>query len=293
MKLSQLKYFIGVIDCGSINLAAKNLNVSQPTITSAIKELENELGVELFTRNKQRLIPTDAGMYFYSKVLPAIKEIEDAAKGAYLRRKRTNIVSIGIPPMIGSFVIPKLTMEFNKSMPDIKLEIVERDADTLKNMMMDHLLDFAIILDSARKEIPCGYKVIITSKYYVYVSRNHPLSQKNILYFDDFKDEKFIVFDRILIKNKDIAPRFKEYGKQPNIVMFTSQLTTIKNYVRSNLAITMLLQECFHDDPDVKEIETEFNITAPISLVWNVNSAFSPLQDKTYKLITKLFADKR
>ena len=65
MKLAQLRYFVAVVDSGSLSAAAKQLNISQPTISVPIKELEDELGVMLFNREKNRLVPTGAGTYFY------------------------------------------------------------------------------------------------------------------------------------------------------------------------------------------------------------------------------------
>ena len=288
MRLSQLKYFIQTVESGSVNAAAKELNLSQPTITTAIKELESELDVSLFNRQKQRMIPTEAGMFFYSKAIVAINSLEQAAKDVRTKRQRSHTLTIGIPPMIGSFVIPVIVKKFNSTEPDLKLDIVEHKADVLKNMLSEGLLDFCIFLASARRGLPVNTLNLINTRYSLFVSETHPLRQKGFAEFDDFKNERFIVFDRILLRNAELSSRFKAEDITPDIVMYTSQLETIKNYVRNNLAVTFLLDDCVYPYDGLYEIPTEFKLSTQISLAWNKHISLSPIQTKGYNIIRKI-----
>ena len=82
MRLTQLQYFIRVAELGSINAASRDLHVTQPAISTAVRSLEEELGVHLFSRSHQRMELTDAGLLFYGRVRDALRILDDAREKA-------------------------------------------------------------------------------------------------------------------------------------------------------------------------------------------------------------------
>ncbi len=288
MKMSQLRYFVRLVENGTVNNAARRLSVSQPAITTSIKELEGELGVLLFDRSRQRLQPTRRGMYFYSRVLGALRDIDEAAIAAKAIQEGPTTLSIGVPPMIGSFVIPGLVAKLREQLQGTKIDIVERKSEELRNMLTEGLLDFVILFRSFSESAKFDGLVIIETEYGFYSSSKHRLRGSERVDFDDIKGEDFVVFDRFIMKSRTLAPMFKARGITPNIVLYTSQLETIKNYVRENLALTLLLKNCVHPGEGLIYLPFCGDLSAKIVLAWEKGKVFSPLEEKAFNAIKKL-----
>lgn len=288
MRLSQLKYFVKTVECLSINCAAKELNISQPAVTAAIKDLEEELSVKLFHREKQRITPTKEGMYFYSRIIKVLADIDDAVTQVSIMSFTRHTISVGVPPMIGSFLIPVIIDRFQKLHPEINVRIVEFKTETIKHMLMDNLLDFIIV--QLREDYVYGldYIQIMKTYYNLYVSPENPLAKKDVAGFDDIKKEPFIVFDRILFKNRDLASAFKENNLTPNIRLTTGQISTIKNYVRRNLASTFLMESCVNEQDGLVKVKTEFDTGTTLVLAHAKGKVLDSDQVKFAKFIQKI-----
>lgn len=128
MKLNQLNYFIEVCNSMNITQAAKKLHISQPSLTVAIKNLEQELGVNLLLREKNKITLTSEGEFFRDQLYPILGNLENLKREMVSSGSNYNVLKMGIPPMIGSFLFPLLFSRFITQNPDIKLEIVEHGA---------------------------------------------------------------------------------------------------------------------------------------------------------------------
>lgn len=289
MKLTRLKYFITVVDTGSLSAAAKQLNISQPTISVTIKELEEELGVTLFNRDRNRLVATDAGTFFYSRVITIFEKLENAVTGTRSLANHSNTVTIGIPPMIGTFFTPLMLSEFNRKMSSFDINIVEYDSDTLKNMLLNNLIDFAVLLNSFTDGV--DYKDIFNEDYGLYVSPQNKLRGIDVVTFDDIKDEPFVVFDRILIKGSNgLAERFRKAGIRPVISVLTKQISTIKNYVKENVASTVLMEHCVKPEDGLVKVNLcdALQIHSTICLCWTKGKILNGNEKEVYSFISDI-----
>lgn len=125
MKLYQLRYFTAVCRYGYVTRAAEELHVTQPSVSSAIKELEDEFSVNLFHRINNRLSPTKEGLYFLDQATKILELADSTTSMMEELGSRKKQIKIGIPPMIGTFLFPKLFTAFRKKYPNIDLELVE------------------------------------------------------------------------------------------------------------------------------------------------------------------------
>ena len=112
MKLYQLRYFSAVCSCGHVTKAAEELHVSQPSVSNAIKELEDEFGVNLFHRINNRLTPTQEGLTFLDRAVKILELADDTQSLMTEMGSRKRQVKVGVPPMIGTFLLPKLFKDF-------------------------------------------------------------------------------------------------------------------------------------------------------------------------------------
>ena len=105
MKLTQLKYFLAVCKCGSFSGASKVLFVSQPAISQAIRDLEREYNIVLFSRNNNHLELTDDGKWLQQKADNLLRQAEDLRNDLIARAENRLAVKIGVAPMIGNMLL--------------------------------------------------------------------------------------------------------------------------------------------------------------------------------------------
>ncbi|MUG32863.1 LysR family transcriptional regulator [Psychrobacter sanguinis] len=125
MELRHLRYFVTVADCQSFNEAAKKLHISQPPLSRQIKQLEEELNIELIDRTQRPINLTDAGVFFYEHASRIISEA-DYLKSMTRRMARTqNTISIGFVSSILYGTLPKVISGFRKFYPNIEVKLYE------------------------------------------------------------------------------------------------------------------------------------------------------------------------
>ena len=134
MELRQLEYFQMVSQLNNITRAAERLHVSQPSITKSIKKLESELGVQLFDRNQKKLVLTAEVSVFLSRIDRALSTIDDAILEINdYKQLQKGAIKIGIPPMIGSYLFPKIFSQFQQLYPNLEISILEEGSLAILN----------------------------------------------------------------------------------------------------------------------------------------------------------------
>ena len=137
MKINQMEYFAQVCRLGTITRAAKELHVSQPSVTAAIHEMEKELGVSLFYRRNNKLYLTEEGNFVLDRVVDILKDVErlDRDLKGFVGTK--NLIRLGVPLQIGACLLPLLFGKFRKMNPEVKLEIQESGAmDIVRSLLV-------------------------------------------------------------------------------------------------------------------------------------------------------------
>lgn len=150
MELKQLRYFGVVVREGNLSRAAALLGVSQSMLTRHIQFLEQELGVRLLYRNGHGVLLTDTGKIFY-QAANDILDRSDALLGAMesLRSIPGGAVTMGIPPMLGEFLLVPLTKRFRAEFPEVRLTLREGVSGYLLEWLLTGQLDIAVLYNVA------------------------------------------------------------------------------------------------------------------------------------------------
>ena len=121
---NQLLMFHAIAREGSISGAARQLEVAPPSVSQALKSLESELGLPLFTRTTRRVELTEAGHALYERTLDAISDLSFAVESvADLSRTPSGRVSITVPRFVYQYLLEPIYAEFCHRLPEIQLEI--------------------------------------------------------------------------------------------------------------------------------------------------------------------------
>lgn len=147
MELRQLTYFLEVAKTGKVSVAADNLYVTQPTVTTSIKNLEQELNAKLFDRNHDGLILTEAGKVFHPHAVKILGEVEKAKENmALLQPGMIKPLEISIPAISGGMIYPLIYNQFKKDFPGINIVINDTFShESIRRVVEDeHEIGFCI-----------------------------------------------------------------------------------------------------------------------------------------------------
>ena len=139
MTLVQLKYVVAVDNVRHFAEAAENCHVTQPTLSMQLNKLEQELGVKLFDRSKQPVIPTESGKELIAqarKILAeadALQNIVDQRSGAH-----TGELKVGIIPTLAPYLLPLFVQSFTQKYPRVKLTVHEMTTEVIITRFADH-----------------------------------------------------------------------------------------------------------------------------------------------------------
>ena len=130
MELTHIKYFLEVAWTEHVTKSAKTLCIVQPALTHALHKLEDELGVKLFQASGRSIKLTEAGNYFYKKVLPLYNDI--TALPARLRAKvNLQMVTVSLKVLAASSFVTNAVVQYKKQTPDVRFYLVQREESTL------------------------------------------------------------------------------------------------------------------------------------------------------------------
>ena len=146
MNISRLTTFCRVFELASFSHAAEKLYLSQPTVSSHILVLENELGQKLFDRMGRLIVPTQAGKLLYSHARSVIRQLDQALEEINeLRDKVAGELVIGASTIPGHYILPTVLRRYNLVYPDVSLQLRIRDSDMIEKLVESGEVDLGIV----------------------------------------------------------------------------------------------------------------------------------------------------
>ncbi len=269
MTLQQLKYFQVACKYKNITRATEELHVSQPSVSLAIKNLENEFNVILVRRGKTGFSLTESGeelLKLADKLLDHAENVEKRMKDV---GKREIHIRLGIPPMVGAVILPNIHARFSAEFPEIRFDITESGKYSLERLLDDNLIDLAF-LPHSESRFPSDYESIAFREFQTVccVSKEHRLATFSGICAQDLASEKLVLFDESFFASRRVLEMLNEANVAPRISHKTSQLSTIKALVRKNLAVGFLFADLLEDESDLIGIPFVPPIYTRASLVW-------------------------
>lgn len=242
MKLQQLKYFNALCRLKSFSKVASTFKVSQPTVSYAIKSLEEDLGVQLFLRSQSHtdVSLTKEGELFRKYSLNALQQLDmgiTAVKNAHDGR-----IKIGLTAALSRFF--DLTKHISSLEEIFKTEIglLEDGSKEITKKIISNKLDIALFGTS--KEVfssNLDLKKIATFPFKLAVPKKHPLSKESHVHLSQLEHEKFILFNEHFIHNEVFWKFMNSYGIIPNILVEVSDIQGFENFIQQKNTIGLLV----------------------------------------------------
>lgn len=210
MLLKQLEYFIAVVDHHSFTKAAEECHISQSAVSQHIKNLENELGVDLMKREKRTFTLTPAGEYFYRHGKGLLKEFDGLAEETKRRGEDDELtLRIGYLKGYGAIELHEAVALFTDTYPEVTISIVSGTHEELYQYLLKGKVD--VLMSDQRRAFNEDYYnyELLLADCYAEISKKHPLSQQDTLTLDEIKKVSCI-----LISSKTQREVEKDYYQQ-------------------------------------------------------------------------------
>ena len=185
MTLLQLKYIVKIVECGSMNEASHELYVSQPALSSSVKELENELGIEIFTRSSQGIALTVDGAEFLTyarQVLDQASLLEERYKNAKPRKQLCSVSTQHYMFAVEAFVEmieSTKSDEYEFTIRETRTkDIINQVANMLSEIGIIYLSDFnKDVIGKLLRENHLEFHPLFRAPLHVFISRDNPLAR--------------------------------------------------------------------------------------------------------------------
>lgn len=149
MELRQLRYFVRIVETGSMGNAALDLNIGVSALSQQMAKLESELAIRLLQRTSRGVTPTNAGLAFYSQAQLALRHADDAILAAREARLSGH-VSVGMAPSTASILGIPFIHAMRENYADVRLHVVESLSGNLERMIHTRQIDLAIVFQKEK-----------------------------------------------------------------------------------------------------------------------------------------------
>ena len=283
MNLIQLKYFQAVCTYQTVSAAAEYLHISQPALSSAVKELENEFGVSLFHRQHSGMTLTAEGEVLQNmsqNLLNSAEEMENVMRDLGKKHKK---LRLGVPPMIGFLLMPYIYKCFAVENPQIQLEITEGGRQELLKKLSDDLLDMIFLPHNRPLEKKYASQKIAQLEIVCCASKENTISGCTGIVPEDLADVPLILFKDSFFQTEEIKKWFSLAGVEPKVLLQTNQFSTMQTMIENNVAVGFLFKELIKKESVLVPIPIGVPMYEDVSLAWKKDTYFLEVMRKFLK----------
>ena len=235
MTIKQIQYFLAIVDYGNMTRAAKELFVSQPTLSLSMKELEKEVGVQLFAHADNHLVLTAAGKELkkeFSHLIRVYRDTEERIRSGGLNRQS---LRLGFSTVVGNIPAAEICSAFCNAYPQIHLETVEDYGHHLLSRLLEGTLDCVITGSSYAERSEwkdCFSSALLnTDSLCYFVPKNHPLAHKESVTLEEISAQSIIMLSDEYPISWKIEDEFQRRGVPLHIILRTSQMYTVERFI--------------------------------------------------------------
>lgn len=294
MNTKDLAYFNQLIQVKNFSKVAQAFNVTQPTITMAIKRLEAEFQAKLVLRDRihNELVVTASGQQLAVHAQTVLRELDLAHQEiTHLTQDRT---VLGLPPIIENYYFPRVAAHLQAQGMLANLQTLEGGSVWLRNALRDGRADLALLGSTE----PLSYKTLVAEEFdrqpfNIFVAANHPLAKRKRIYFSELKGEKFVLFNSSFVHNTAFNTLTRRNHFRPEVVFRANDTHVIMNLVAANVGVTFLTDIVDQHRQDVVRLELLDDEQPEFisSIVTRTSHVLTPTQEQVLAVLRSTLGD--
>lgn len=301
MNLKQLEAFVQIADNGSFSKAAKDLFLTQPTISAHISALEKELNTRLFVRNTKEVRLSDSGtvLYDYAKQMIVLqKKIEDAF--APREENAQQCITIAASTIPAQYLLPGILANFNEKYPNQQFKILESDSAKVVEQVVNHSVDIGFTGTVIDKRL-CKYIPFYQDELVVIT----PNSEKYRKIKEEHTNANWILGEALIMREtgsgtrKEAEKQLRKIGVNPNrlnVIASMENPEAIKKAVAIGMGVSVISRLAAEEEIAkgtllALPISTE-NLRRDINVIYNRNLQLSRSSEKFIKVVKEMYKKK-
>lgn len=239
--LRQLEFFIALAQTQQISKAASRCNISQSSMTVAMRNLESSLNNQLFLRQPKGIELTAAGERFLHYARKIINDsqlaIDDLLHQPQLEQ---GTVNIGIAKTLSAYLLPAIILEVEQHFPLMAINFIEENPQELTESLKRKDIDFSLLLTSnIAHDNTLETEVFIRSPRRLWAAQGHPLLNQSVIHLADIENQPFLLLDTDEYPDV-IKEHWRTRGGSPNISFTTTSFETVRSLVAKGKGVTIL-----------------------------------------------------
>jgi LysR family hydrogen peroxide-inducible transcriptional activator len=280
MNLRALQYFVKLADLRHFSKAAEACFVSQPTLSTQIMKLEEELGVQLVERSPKNIMLTAVGEEIAQRARLVLRDIEQIR--AVARRSGNpadGVLRLGLFPTLAPYLLPHVVPTLREKYPNLRLQLAEEKTDTILRMLRHGDLDAALLALPINDE---GLEVetLFEEPFVLAIPGQHPLADRKHFTIDDLEGEELLLLEEGHCLREHALEVCALANAHERVDFHATSMETLRQMVAANVGITLM--PLLAVKPPIAAtgniIIRRFDNPAPsrtIALVWRSSSAIS------------------
>lgn len=247
MELHQLRYLVAVAESGNFTRAAERCNVTQPSLSQQVLNLEQEVGHKLFHRLGRRAVLTEAGATLLERARRILFEVENAAKELSDHPSLERRIHVGAVQTVMPYLIVPLLERSRTELPNLTIDAREDFRADLIRAVVEGELDLAVVplpVDDHRLSI----EPLLTEPLLLVVGKDHPIAERTEISINEIAEESFISMGTGSTLAEQIRVFFGGHNFVPRIPYRCAQVPTVKLLVSMGLGISILPQLARQED---------------------------------------------
>lgn len=238
MTIRHLKLYTEVYRTMNVTKAAENLNMTQPTVTRAIQELEEYYGTKFFDRINKRLSSTEAGNKFYAYAMKTLDAYEHMEEGM-LRYHDSEVIRVGCTISIGSTMLPKIITKYREQYPNIRIRSYVNNTEHLQAMLSNNQIDFALMEGYVPVEHVCS-EAFSEDRLVLLLPPNDSRVKNGKVSLDMLKNDNFLLREKGSVGRNYVDVLFSSHGFPIEPVMESISTHAIVRAVNAGIGVAIL-----------------------------------------------------
>lgn len=290
MNFRDLKYLVAVAEHRHFGRAADACFVSQPTLSTQLKKLEEELGVVLIERTNRQVMLTAVGERV---VAQAQRVLREASQLAVIADEYADPFGgdfrLGIIPTVAPYLLPKILGPIRRNLPSLKIQLTEGQTAVIGRLLRDGDLD-AVILALPLDEDNMVQRLLYHEPFYLAVAKSHRLAAKKKVTVDDLDEERVLLLEDGHCLRDQALEVCSTHNAVENTNFRATSLETLRQMVVAEVGVTLMPELAVPTKPAAGIRYIPFRGEIPhrdIGLCWRRSSPREPLLEKLTGILSK------
>jgi len=287
MNLRSMQYIVTTADLLSFSKAAKQCNVSQPTLSEQIKKIEDLLDIIIFERSNKKVIITDEGREIVESARKILREMDNIKQISDNKKDPCGgTLSIGAFPTLAPYIFPTLVPRIKKHLPKIRLILVEEKTEQLLEKLREGQID-AALLALPIEDNSLNVRPLFIDKFFVALPPSHPLAEKESIGIKELSDHELLLLEEGHCLRDQALEVCSKVGLETKENFRATSLETLRQMIKAGTGITFMPEIAISKgETGIKYIPFKKPIpTRTIALVWRKTTN----REKLLKTIASFF----